>query len=164
MWWVRLKDGPFATPGRARGWSVGTEWASQWGLLLTCCLTLAVFCWAVAALPVARSLTTDRLSGLAVRTNPKPQIVLANPASTPGLSSSPSSPPAPPLTIPASAPAVPNATPAPASRFDSTYTVRPGDTLFSVARRYNVSPQSLAAANGIADSGLIRVGQKLIVP
>jgi len=33
-----------------------------------------------------------------------------------------------------------------------------------VARRYNVSPQSLAAANGIADSGLIRVGQKLIVP
>jgi len=45
-----------------------------------------------------------------------------------------------------------------------THTVRPGDTLYSIARRYNVSVEDLARVNGLADPGLILVGDTLHVP
>lgn len=46
-----------------------------------------------------------------------------------------------------------------------TYVVEDGDTLWSIARHFDVSPESIAAANGInLDSGVLSVGQKLQVP
>ncbi|MEL7435911.1 MAG: LysM peptidoglycan-binding domain-containing protein, partial [Chloroflexota bacterium] len=45
----------------------------------------------------------------------------------------------------------------------STYTVAPGDTLSSIARRFGTSFTQLAAANGIANPNLIFVGQVLTV-
>ncbi|NOG49583.1 MAG: LysM peptidoglycan-binding domain-containing protein [Chloroflexi bacterium] len=53
----------------------------------------------------------------------------------------------------------PTATPA-----GQTYTVQPGDTLFSIARRFAVSSNDLIRVNGIADPNRIRVGQKLVIP
>ncbi|MEL7209401.1 MAG: LysM peptidoglycan-binding domain-containing protein [Actinomycetota bacterium] len=47
---------------------------------------------------------------------------------------------------------------------DTTHIVEPGDTLSVIARDYGVSSAELAAANGIADIHLIRVGQALRVP
>ncbi|MCD2188959.1 LysM peptidoglycan-binding domain-containing protein [Actinomycetospora soli] len=44
-----------------------------------------------------------------------------------------------------------------------TYTVRPGDTLSSIAARYSVSPATLADRNDLADADLIRPGQRLSV-
>ncbi len=44
------------------------------------------------------------------------------------------------------------------------YTVRPGDTLYSIAVRFGVDVQELARANGISDMSTIYVGQKLIIP
>lgn len=46
----------------------------------------------------------------------------------------------------------------------STHTVRSGDTLTGVAKRYGVSVTSLASANGMSREAGIRVGQKLKVP
>lgn len=46
----------------------------------------------------------------------------------------------------------------------STYVVRPGDTLGSIARRFGVTVQALAQANNIANPNLIFVGQTLIIP
>lgn len=46
----------------------------------------------------------------------------------------------------------------------TTYTVRSGDTLSSIAARYSVTPAALAARNDIADPDLIRPGQRLSVP
>jgi LysM repeat protein len=43
----------------------------------------------------------------------------------------------------------------------SSYTVRSGDTLSSVAARYSVSPATLAARNDLADADLIVPGQRL---
>lgn len=55
-------------------------------------------------------------------------------------------------------------TPAPAASAPGTYTVKPGDTVWSIARATSVTPDALLAANGIASNGTIRVGQTLNVP
>jgi LysM repeat protein len=46
----------------------------------------------------------------------------------------------------------------------TTYTVRTGDTLYSIALRFGVTVQDLMAANGITNPNYIRVGQVLIIP
>lgn len=45
-----------------------------------------------------------------------------------------------------------------------TYTVKAGDTLYSIARKYNVTVAALAKANNITNYNLIRVGQVLVIP
>ena len=45
-----------------------------------------------------------------------------------------------------------------------THVVQPGDTLFSIARRYGVSMDAIALANGIANPNRIYVGQRLLIP
>ncbi|MGE5508957.1 MAG: cell wall hydrolase [Chitinophagales bacterium] len=44
------------------------------------------------------------------------------------------------------------------------YVVQPGDTLYSLAKRYDTTVAALVEANGLDASYLIRVGQKLRVP
>lgn len=46
----------------------------------------------------------------------------------------------------------------------STYTVRPGDTLGSIAQAFGVSVQSLLHANGLTDVNLVSIGQAIDVP
>lgn len=56
-------------------------------------------------------------------------------------------------------------TPQPAQPFETTtYTVRSGDTLGALARRYNTTAAELARLNGIANPDLIRPGQQLRLP
>ncbi len=45
-----------------------------------------------------------------------------------------------------------------------TYTVKKGDTLYSIARKYNTTISKLAQANNIKNINLIRVGQVLKLP
>ncbi|MFP2957563.1 transglycosylase SLT domain-containing protein [Myxococcus sp. 1LA] len=45
-----------------------------------------------------------------------------------------------------------------------TYSVRSGDTLSALARKFNTSVSALAKANDIADPNKIRAGQKLSIP
>ncbi|WP_051914291.1 LysM peptidoglycan-binding domain-containing protein [Thermorudis peleae] len=45
-----------------------------------------------------------------------------------------------------------------------TYVVQPGDSLFTIAARFHVSAQDLAAANHLTDPNTIQVGQVLIIP
>ncbi len=47
---------------------------------------------------------------------------------------------------------------------DTSYTIQPGDTLFSIARRFGVTQQEIMARNGIANPALIFAGQTLIIP
>ena len=44
------------------------------------------------------------------------------------------------------------------------YVVRAGDTLFSIARRYNISAAELAQFNGLLNPNLIYVGQEIKIP
>lgn len=43
------------------------------------------------------------------------------------------------------------------------YTVRPGDSFWALARRYNVGIRALAAWNGMAPADPLRTGQKLVI-
>jgi LysM repeat protein len=47
---------------------------------------------------------------------------------------------------------------------NTSYVVRPGDTLFKISRQYGVSIQALAEANHIVNPNLIYVGQVLVIP
>lgn len=46
----------------------------------------------------------------------------------------------------------------------SVYVVRPGDTVYQIARRCRVDPQAIVQANGLWDPNYIWVGQVLSIP
>jgi LysM repeat protein len=46
----------------------------------------------------------------------------------------------------------------------TSYTIRSGDTLGSIASRYHTSVQALARANGIANPNVIYAGRTLRIP
>lgn len=46
----------------------------------------------------------------------------------------------------------------------AAYTVRPGDSLWSISRRTGVSVRSLASANGVRDPDVVRIGARLSIP
>ena len=52
----------------------------------------------------------------------------------------------------------------PAGKGHVEYVIRRGDSLWSIARRFNVSQQQLVAWNDISPKGYIQPGQKLRVP
>ncbi len=56
--------------------------------------------------------------------------------------------------------------PAPAAAQESgpIYIVQPGDTLSSIAARFNVTVEELIAVNGTTDPNLLAAGQELIIP
>ena len=46
----------------------------------------------------------------------------------------------------------------------TTYVVRTGDTLYSIARAFGVSPSALATTNGLYNWNYIQIGQVLVIP
>lgn len=54
--------------------------------------------------------------------------------------------------------------PAPPSAGAAVHYVQPGESIFSIAELYGVTPTELADANGIVDWDLIYVGQELVIP
>ena len=57
----------------------------------------------------------------------------------------------------------PQPDPQPVSSY-TTYTIQPGDTLWTLAKRYNTTVAVLAGLNGIADTSMIRAGQTISIP
>ncbi len=58
----------------------------------------------------------------------------------------------------------PQATPTPGVLRASTYQVKPGDTLISIADHFALRPETLIWANDLANADLIVVGQDLTIP
>lgn len=46
---------------------------------------------------------------------------------------------------------------------DGYYTVKPGDTLYSIAMQFGLDWHELARANGLSDPGKLAIGQKLLI-
>jgi hypothetical protein len=47
---------------------------------------------------------------------------------------------------------------------DAAYVVKRGDSIYSIARHYGITPAELAERNGLSRSGNVYAGQRLIVP
>src|SRR5215468_8830702 len=61
----------------------------------------------------------------------------------------------------------PTPPPAPTSAVQptqTTYIVKPGDTLGNIAERFGVTLDALMAANGISNPNVVSAGQTLIIP
>jgi len=88
------------------------------------------------------------------------------PTDTPEPTSAPGATAVAPTSTPPTPGASPTAaetagTPAPAQVI---HTVARGDTLSSIAVKYDVASERIAAANGIGVNSLLRIGQELIIP
>lgn len=53
---------------------------------------------------------------------------------------------------------------APVGSMTAVYHVRAGDTLWTVARRHQTTPERLAALNGVSTGAILSIGQRLRVP
>ncbi|MCW5697948.1 MAG: LysM peptidoglycan-binding domain-containing protein, partial [Bauldia sp.] len=102
---------------------------------------------------------------------PMPPALVGNGA--PSYDAAPSTPPPvqtaalPPAGGPspiASQPVPAAAAPAATAATPSVITVQSGDTLYSLARQYNVSVRDLAAANGLSITDGLRIGQQVVLP
>ncbi|WP_158548438.1 peptidoglycan DD-metalloendopeptidase family protein [Parvularcula marina] len=60
--------------------------------------------------------------------------------------------------------AVPEKLPPAVERLDAIYTVRPGDTMYSLSRRFEIGLEELAAANNVPAPYTLSVSQRLIIP
>lgn len=47
---------------------------------------------------------------------------------------------------------------------DTTYTVKKGDTLYSISKKYQITVPELRAANNLSESDVLKVGVKLVIP
>ncbi|NLX09362.1 MAG: LysM peptidoglycan-binding domain-containing protein [Chloroflexi bacterium] len=65
---------------------------------------------------------------------------------------------------PTAAPIPPTAAPYPPAQQPLRHVVQPGENLFRISLRYNVTLEALARANGIFNPNLIFVGQVLVIP
>jgi LysM repeat protein len=70
--------------------------------------------------------------------------------------------PPPPAAAPTLASAGPAATPIPV--IDRVYTVADGDTLGSIARKFNTTVRELQIVNELGEGSFIRIGQQLRIP
>ncbi|MEM6649279.1 MAG: M23 family metallopeptidase [Pseudomonadota bacterium] len=66
----------------------------------------------------------------------------------------------------ANLPAATSTAPSPqeVKRLDSLYTVRPGDTLYSLSRQFQVDLVALASANGLQAPYSLSINQRLVIP
>ncbi|MDQ3412034.1 MAG: LysM peptidoglycan-binding domain-containing protein [Chloroflexota bacterium] len=72
-------------------------------------------------------------------------------------------PTAPVLVIVTATPGVP-AAPAGPRTVEQRYVVREGDTLSTIAARFDVTEPALLAANDLSDPDRIMIGQELVIP
>ncbi len=68
------------------------------------------------------------------------------------------------LIIPRQGGTVPTVTPTPSATNPTVYIVERGDTLYSIARRFHTTVQTLALVNRIVNPSRIYAGQRLVIP
>ncbi len=95
-------------------------------------------------------------------TSAPPAAVDSTPQAQPLLSNAPTPLPSAAATPGASAVTQPTSAPTPAE--PTVYIVQPGDTLSSIARKYNISMEDLMRANDIANPDYVQLGQELKIP
>lgn len=88
----------------------------------------------------------------------------AAPSRPAGEQPAPAAPPAPAAQADGAAPQAAGAVTTEIRVLQPNYTVAPGDTLGSIARRHGTNVEALAAINNLENRNSLSVGQKLIIP
>jgi len=131
--------------------------------------------------PTATATNTSTPTATTPATNtPTPTLTATTPATstpTPTATTTPATAtptptatttPATATPTPTATSGTPTATPTPTPTYTPgqtiIYVVRTGDTLYSIARRFGVSVQTLAYLNNLASTNYIQIGQRLIIP
>jgi LysM repeat protein len=104
-----------------------------------------------SGMPTAEPTATGAISKATVSASPT--TITVEKTDTPGMEA-PSPTPVPPT---------PTSTPTSVPEEGVTYIVQPGDTLYSIAVRYDMTTDEIMALNGITDPASLQVGQKLII-
>ncbi|MBY0026455.1 N-acetylmuramoyl-L-alanine amidase [Priestia aryabhattai] len=69
------------------------------------------------------------------------------------------------LNLPRRAVPTPNPNPSPSEPGTKTYTIKQGDTLYSIAQKYGITVQALQEANtGLSDPLTLQVGKTIVIP
>ncbi|AXI30976.1 N-acetylmuramoyl-L-alanine amidase [Priestia megaterium] len=69
------------------------------------------------------------------------------------------------LNLPRRAVPIPNPNPSPSEPGTKTYTIKQGDTLYSIAQKYGITVQALQEANtGLSDPLTLQVGKTIVIP
>ena len=116
------------------------------------------------------SLLVVIVAGRSVTTGPGPMVAATAPLAAAGSTLQAQPPlvnaptPLPGAAVTPGAPAANQATSAPTPAEPTVYIVQPGDTLSSIARKYDVSLEDLMRANDIANPDYVQLGQELKVP
>ena len=119
---------------------------------------------ATASMPSVQSqdlpvLSNQSSQGSAPAMQAQPQFASAAPMPSPAVLGS--------LPTNNAVPTLASATPAPAAGAAAgafTHTIASGESLYTIARRYEVTTQALVQANGLSSPDKIVVGQKVIIP
>lgn len=145
------------------------------GIVLLLAVSAALVVVAGCTRPVSTGPIPKPQSAQSVTESPTPEAMstvlatLAPGATATSAATSPEptlSPPQAPTATPepvATVAPVPTATTAPSSS-GTSHTVKAGEWLFSIARKYGVGPYALAQANGIGAPYTIHPGQVLVIP
>ena len=96
---------------------------------------------------------------------PTPTSTALPPTATPtALPPTPTPTALPPTATPVPPTATPQAKIGTGGAEESSYTVESGDNWYSIAKRYGITQEELAAANGTTPSDILQVDQKLRIP
>jgi len=109
------------------------------------------------------ALAIDEANGMSTGTPIYPGQRLVIPKNATGGSQTAAATPRPAAQPqPAAAPLVTGSVRAPVQ--SGQHTVGPGETMYSIARRYKVSPAAIAKSNNLAPHHMVKVGERLTIP
>ncbi len=146
-WWSSLRSFDAGFAGRALV------------SLIAGIIVLAFFAMAPRTMPPSGAVQPDAT-----------QTVAGDASGVENSSSTDATPAANPSPVPSSTPVPPTPTPAralapsPTRSTAQTYLVKPGDTLYSIARAHNVTIEALSKVNDLSDPKRLRAGQRLQIP
>jgi LysM repeat protein len=139
---------------------------SRVAIFFVCFLTIGVFYFTLVNFPIAKLMPIQQIEQLGQVANTLNPAAQRTPAVTDrptgALGGSQISASAVPASSAASA--KPAASASATALSGDSYTVQSGDNLTTIARKFNISAQSIADANKMQPNAQLQVGQKLTIP
>ncbi len=136
---------------------------SRVALFFVCFLTLGVFYFTLVNFPIAKILPIQQLEQVGSLVSSLNPTASRSPAASAKPTGALGGSQIGPSAVPSAAPSA-SASAAPSLGPGNSYIVQSGDTLTSIAQKFNVPVQSIADTNKMQPNAPLRVGDKLTIP